>query len=56
MLGTGVALGSSFNDLISGGASGWMKIVGDAIATPLAVVVLVLHSTFDTTWQHRLSR
>lgn len=44
MLGTGVPIGSSFNDLFSGGASVWLKIVGGAIATPLAVVVLVLRS------------
>jgi len=43
-LGTGVPLGSSFNDLFSGGASVWLKIVGGAIATPLAVVLLVLRS------------
>jgi len=44
MLGIGVPLGSSFNDLFAGGASVWLKIVGGAIATPLAVMVLVLRS------------
>lgn len=44
MLGTNVPLGSTFNDLFSGGASVWLKIVGGAIVTPLAVVMLVLRS------------
>ena len=42
---TGVPLGSSFNDLFSGGASVWLKIVGGAIATPVIVVVFALRSS-----------
>ncbi len=44
MLGPSIPLGSSFNDLFSGGASVWLKIVGGAVATPLAVAMLVLRS------------
>lgn len=44
MLGTNVPLGSTFNDLFSGGASVWLKIVGGALVTPIAVVMLVLRS------------
>ncbi len=34
-----IPLGSSFNDLFSGGASVWMKILGAAVAVPVAVFV-----------------
>ncbi|MEZ6125856.1 MAG: hypothetical protein R3C49_22240 [Planctomycetaceae bacterium] len=41
---TGIPLGSSFDDLFSGGASVWLKIVGGAVVTPIAVVVIALRS------------
>ena len=41
---TSIPLGSSFNDLFAGGASVWLKIVGGAIATPIAVIIMALRA------------
>ena len=38
-------LGSSFNDLFAGGASVWLKIIGGAFATPVAVVFFGLRAS-----------
>jgi len=37
-------IGSSFNDLFAGGASVWLKIIGGAIATPVAVAFFALRA------------
>ena len=39
-----IPLGSTFNELFSGGTSVWIKIIGGAVATPVAVIVFALRA------------